>query len=325
MPYIAYKSKDFRADTLQIINQAEAICQDYAQQGYDLTLRQLYYQFVARGLIANTQQSYNRLGTIVSDARLAGMLDWDFIVDRTRNLEGNTHFTSPSDIIRAAANSYRRDLWSDQDYRVEVWVEKEALAGVIERVATRLDVDYFSCRGYVSQSEMWAAGQRIRDYVEDEGKQVVILHLGDHDPSGIDMTRDIEDRLFLFVGSHIAGLPQYDGTITRSQFDSHVEVRRIALNMDQVRRYNPPPNPAKITDSRARDYIALHGQSSWELDALDPAVLARLIEDAVSNYRDDARFAARQNQMRTERALLDLASTNWSSVVAHLNGNGGQP
>src|SRR4051794_4604843 len=124
MPAIEYVPKKFRDEARYIIHQARQICQSYAEQGYDLTLRQLYYQFVARDLIANKQSEYNRLGTIINDARLAGLLDWNYIVDRTRNLKGPgthemPHWNNPDDIVRAAARSYRESKWANQDYRIE--------------------------------------------------------------------------------------------------------------------------------------------------------------------------------------------------------------
>lgn len=305
---------------------ADDICADYGQQGYDLTLRQLYYQFVARGHIANNQQSYNKLGSIVNRGRLAGLLDWDYIVDRTRNLEGVSHWETPSDIINGAARSFRLDKWTQQPVRVEVWVEKEALAGVIGRTATARDVDYFSCRGYVSQSELWGAAQRLGRYI-DGGQGVVILHLGDHDPSGIDMTRDIEDRLtrFLTQDWYNNREPESNSRIDiladmadHTGYEPAFEVRRIALNMDQVEQYDPPPNPAKVTDSRATRYIAEYGRQSWELDALDPTVLDALIQTELDSLMEHAAYAARQGEEDTHRRLLMRASQDWTTVVERL-------
>lgn len=267
---IAYIRKGFHDSTLQVISWANEIIAQYQAQGLDLTLRQLYYQMVARDLIPNEQKEYKRLGSIVADGRLAGLISWRAIEDRTRNLQGNTHWESPAQIIRGAVNGYRIDKWADQPHRVEVWIEKDALVGVIAPVCRRLDVDYFSCRGYTSLSEMWQAGQRLARYIARD-QAPIILHLGDHDPSGIDMTRDIEDRLEMFAGSPIT-------------------VKRIALNRDQVEQYGPPPNPAKITDSRAGAYIAEHGRQSWELDALEPTALQQLIEDHVADWRDEALY-----------------------------------
>lgn len=292
--------KTFSRASLAIIRQANAIIADYAAQGYRLTLRQLYYQFVARDLLANTQRSYKRLGNIISGARLAGLVDWEAIEDRTRNLESNPHWTDPAAIIRAAARSFRLDKWENQPCRVEVWIEKEALIGVIERICRDLDVDFFACRGYVSQSEQWAAGKRFAEYVEG-GQDVVLLHLGDHDPSGLDMTRDNDERLALFART------------------PGITVRRLALNRDQIDTYDPPPNPAKLTDSRYRAYYLEHGGESWELDALDPRVIGELIGDAVAEYRDEDAWAAMSDREDDARERLRNVQARWSEIVEFLD------
>lgn len=295
---LCYVPKKFRSDSLDLIAKCEAILNRYAEQGYDMTLRQLYYQLVAADEIENNVKSYTNLGNLVNDARLAGLLDWLHLVDRTRNLQSLAHWEKPSDIINAAASQFRLDKWSTQPCRVEVWIEKEALAGVFQRVCNSLDVPFFSCRGYSSQSEMWRAGVRLQGY-QDKGQQPVILHFGDHDPSGIDMTRDIRERLQLFTG----------GDIT---------VDRLALNMSQVRQYKPPPNPAKITDSRANDYIDRFGSQSWELDALDPDTLAGLVTDAVNSHLDqDAWDEACDNEDLQRQTLKDI-STNYAAIAQHI-------
>lgn len=283
---------------MYIISKANAIIDEYERQGFDLTLRQLYYQFVSRDLIPNRDTEYKRLGSIINDARLAGLIDWNAITDRTRNLRSLSHWRNPGDIIFSAARSYRIDKWAMQDYRVEVWIEKDALVGVIAGVCDDLDIPYFSCRGYTSQSEMWVAGQRLLKYIKD-GQTPLVLHFGDHDPSGKDMTRDIIDRLTLFSNSAI-------------------ELQRIALNMDQVEQYNPPPNPAKITDSRASAYIAEYGDESWELDALEPTVIADLIRDAVGVVMDqDAWETAVLDEQRAIK-LLERAVIDWDFVERSL-------
>ena len=145
-----YKDFNFRQKTLGIIEQANEIIIEYAAEGYDLTLRQLYYQFVARDIIPNKQSEYKKLGSVVNDARLAGLIDWNSIVDRTRKHEKNGHWDSPAQIIAESAECYGIDTRADQDIYIEVWVEKDALVGVIERACEPLDVGYLSCRGYVS-------------------------------------------------------------------------------------------------------------------------------------------------------------------------------
>jgi hypothetical protein len=300
VPKVAYIAKSFTDKSMTIIDRANEICADYQAQGYDLTLRQLYYQFVSKGWIDNKDTEYKRLGNIVNDARLTGLLDWDYIVDRTRNLRGLAHWTHPGSVLNSAAYGYRTDRWANQPYRVEVWIEKDALVGVIEGACNRLDVPFFSCRGYTSQSELWGAAQRLSRYVQD-GQKVVVIHLGDHDPSGIDMTRDIGDRLALF--------------------GAYATVERIALNMDQVRQYNPPPNPAKLTDARAEGYIGRFGQSSWELDALDPSTLDALIQSTIRNYRDDAQWTSDTDAMEADRERLTAIARRFRDVGDWLDDN----
>lgn len=294
-----FKHIKFSAATLAMIERANAIITALRAQGYTLTLRQLYYQLVARDVIPNKQSEYKRLGCILNDARLAGLTDWEAIEDRTRNLESVAHWGTPEDIITAAAQGYRIDKWKDQPNRIEVWVEKDALVGVLEKACRKLDVAWFSCRGYTSQSELYVAGKRLARYRKN-GQEPVIIHLGDHDPSGIDMTRDITDRVSMLGRTYI-------------------EVRRIALNMDQIEEYSPPPNPAKITDTRFAGYQAIHGDDSWELDALMPQVIDELITKTVEEYRDNDRYAAMVEQEEEERDALQNAADRWSEVVEFLD------
>lgn len=308
MTKIAYTEKNFRGPSLAIIDQANDIIREYDRQGFKLTLRQLYYQFVARDLLENKKRAYKRLGSIINDARLAGMVSWRAIEDRTRFLRGKSHWDTPADIINSCVHGYNVDHWKSQDVKIEVWIEKDALVGVIQQVCTELDLDYFSCRGYVSQSEMWNAVERWRwDTVhntdgEDTGERqdVVILHLGDHDPSGIDMTRDIQDRLNLF-GEHRG-------------FD--VDVRRIALNMNQIHRYQPPPNPTK--DARSAGYIEKYGMESWELDALEPQVLSDLVRRHAMDLMDQGSWNTEDQKQRDGRSQLLKVSRSWEDIVADL-------
>jgi len=306
MPRIAYITKRFSSKSESTIAIANQIIDEYRAQGFDLTLRQLYYQMVARDYIPNSQKSYKQLGSIVNDARLAGLIDWYSITDRTRNLKGNSHWDSPEAIIKTCARQYKVDRWEGQAYRPEVWIEKDALVGVIDGVCSELDVPYFSCRGYNSQSEMWRAGQRMLVHLSDE-QTPFIIHLGDHDPSGMDMTRDIVDRFEMFV---------------KGENEIHFHVTRIALNYDQVIQYNPPPNPAKLSDSRANGYIRSYGGDSWELDALEPAVIANLIRDAVEQLLDGEKWDKTELLEREHQEELALLSENMDKIKIYLRGRG---
>lgn len=290
----AFICRKFNKSTLAVIDQANGIVAEYQAQGFTLTLRQLFYQFVARGLIPNTAREYKNLGEVVNNARLAGTLDWDAIEDRTRHLRTHSFWDTPADIVRSAAHSYREDLWLDQKYRPQVWIEKDALIGVIEPACDRFRVPYYAHRGNNSQSEAYKSGKLFRQQIQD-GKIPVVLHLADHDPNGIDMTRDNADRLTQFAGSSI-------------------EVRRIALNRDQVAQYQPPPNPTKETDSRAAGYLAKFGNESWELDALEPAVIDGLITTEIRSMIDESPWQAAEQREREHRLELEHAAYHWSEI-----------
>ena len=176
MPKIGYVSKNFGTDRVELIEKINKVIDDYSAQGYNLTLRQVYYQMVARAIIPNNERSYKNLGNLISDARLAGLIDWNAIEDRTRNLRGNSHWATPGNIIESAAYSYHLDHWRGQRNYVEVWVEKDALVGIVGQICGKLDVNFFSCRGYVSQSEMWGAARRLKQR-QDKGQQIILLHL----------------------------------------------------------------------------------------------------------------------------------------------------
>jgi hypothetical protein len=296
MPKIKYQDFNFRADTLDVISKVNNIVSTYAAQGFSLTLRQVYYQFVSRGWIANTEREYKRLGSIINDGRVGGLIDWKAIEDRTRALRDLPHWDDPSSIVDACASQFRVDKWERQPHYCEIWIEKDALVGVIEDICNEMDVAFFSCRGYTSQSEMWNAAMRLKRKIDD-GKEVTIFHLGDHDPSGIDMSRDIQERLSLFS-------------------DHDIELQRLALNMDQVRKYKPPPNPAKLTDARCDGYIALHGSKSWELDALEPRAIVALVREAIHGVRDQRLWKEAMKEEEGAREELKTVAENWEEAVA---------
>lgn len=327
MPEICYIDKVFSDDHLVIINAANLIIGEYQSAGYDLTLRQIYYQFIARDLFPeswidgkfnakngldpntkNTLKNYKRLGGIISAGRDAGVIDWDAIVDRGRNVDKPSTWDHPRKILETCAQQFKIDMWAEQPTHVEVWVEKDSLSGVLAPACHALRVPLFACKGYTSQSEMWAAAHNRFRPVLHSGRDVVVIHLGDHDPSGIDMTRDIDERLNLYADAG-SNLDVPDGIV----------VQRIALNMDQIDEYNPPPNPAKMTDSRFESYARQFGNESWELDALEPSVMDTLVRAAVAPHIDDAQWE-RDRAIETEhRHALGLIHDQYDNVIEFLS------
>lgn len=301
----------FSAEHEEVIHIANQIIQSYMSQGYDLTLRQLYYQFVARDafprsrgwlhetergsgqLTHNHQRNYDKLGKIISKARMAGLIDWDSIVDRTRSPVLWSHESSPKTAIQKCRQYYQIDMWENQPRRVEVWVEKEALVSVFKRICGEYDVPVFACKGYVSSSAQYEAYRRFKSNAES-GQSTTIFHFGDHDPSGIQMTEDNEDRLSLMLEK------SYDVAMA-----ADFEVRRLALNLSQVRTMDIPPAPAKLSDSRAKAYIEQFGEDSWELDALPPSELSSITENNILSIRDEDLWGQREQQQQDDLGIFD--------------------
>ena len=296
---IKYENWNPKPASLELVNVANDIITDFAAQDLILTLRQLYYRMVKDNIIENSERSYKNLGTLVTKARNAGLISWEAIEDRNR--QHNTYWSYEDDLrlIKNLDLRIQFDQWERQENYVEVWVEKEALGNIVQKACDPLFVPHMACKGYLSASEAWRAGQRI-DKMEAAGKRCTIIHLGDHDPSGIDMTRDNQSRINLYGQTH------------------NCEVKRIALNMDQIQIYNPPPNPTKLKDSRSSEYIKRYGRKSWELDALEPQVMIDLITDTINPLIDWEVWQEVSDQEEVVAKRLRKLGDNWDSVSEYL-------
>ena len=319
MPRIKYVDYKPTAAVREVIEAAVYILEEYSANGFDLTLRQLYYQFIARDLFPesyahptsgtkNTIQSYNKLKSIVASAREAGLIDWSHIVDRGRSSESRPHWDDATNFMSSVAPQFNIDIWEAQPRRVEVWVEKDALSDVVSRACVPLDVPFTACKGYMSASTMWdAAHNRMLVNWNERRQPTVVLHLGDHDPSGIDMTRDIQKRLNLFSS-------QTSSRHSEERGHPEITVSRIALTREQIEQYNPPPNPAKESDARYPTYQADHGDESWELDALEPQVIIDLITEDIRNLMAPRIYQRSRRTEASQRAQLEKIATNWDAV-----------
>lgn len=275
-------------EQLRIINE---IIEEYAIQGYKLTLRQLYYQLVTRDIIPNQQKEYAKLSILLVKGRMAGVVDWEAIEDRIRVPYIPSSWDSPEEIILSAINSYRRNRQEGQEVYIELWVEKDALSGVLREITEKYHINLMVNRGYSSCTAMHDSFERLKE-AEEEGKQTYVLYLGDHDPSGLDMIRDIRDRL--------------------KEFGVNPEVRQIGLTMEQIKEFNPPPNPAKITDPRAKWYIKKYGNTSWEVDALNPKTLHSLVKENVEGLIDIKLFKnSLKQEEKDKQKLKKLAQGRW--------------
>lgn len=297
----AYIKKRFSEQRLRLLGVINAILSDYDAQSLDLSLRQLYYQLIATAYdklpddwidpktgSKNNIKSYKKVGDLVNDGRLAGYIDWDLLKDRGREVDRLPMWDDPVDRLEWAAKTHRLNKWRDQATALWVMIEKQALEGVMIPICRRLEVPFIANKGYSSASSMYEIGREML-WHRRNGQEIHVLYLGDHDPSGLDMTGDVKKRLEMFS-------------------EGCVDVDRLALNFDQVQTYNPPPNPAKETDSRYKAYRDEWGEECWELDALTPTVLTALVREAVESYRDDDAWSQSLEQQEIERRqLLRLA------------------
>lgn len=273
--------------TQGLLGDIDSVLSQYKALGIRLTLRQLYYQLVTKNIIANRKSEYAKLSSILTDARMSGRIDWEAIEDRVRRPEKHAEWSSIADLVNSAVYSYRSPRWEHQQNYVELWCEKDAIHSVIQPITDDLHVTLMVNRGYSSASAMYDSSKRFIE-ASDSGKECFLLYLGDFDPSGEDMVRDIGSRLNIFGAT------------------THVE--KIALTSAQVAQYNPPPNPVKITDPRAGAFIAKYGSSSYEVDALNPQVLMKLVRTPIEDLMDmDAYNACRTIESAGKEKLIKAA------------------
>lgn len=323
MSKIFYEGKSFTPAAMGVVRAADRICAQYANQGLRLSLRQLYYRFIATDAFPDTryftdgkvdpgntsgrgtkncQQNYKWLGNLVADARVAGLIDWSHIEDRGRAASGGDDgYGNPERAIRIIEQAYHITHWDGQPEHVQVWVEKDALSEVIRQACDPWDVSYTACKGSPSHSLVHDAARQLINY-ENRGIATRILYLGDHDPTGIDIPRDIQERLRLFR--------------------SDCKVERIALTMEQVEQYDPPPNYAKESDSRFNDYVEQYGTDCWELDALEPQVLVDLVDSHIRQHVDEDLRQERLDQEDRDRRILTATTDNWDAVEEFLRNEG---
>jgi hypothetical protein len=292
--------RTFKAEAAATIDQMNSILEEYQDQGFTLTLRQLFYQFVARGLRPNTIKTYTYLGYVLRNARLAGEVDWDVIEDRTRETQRWSTWVDPSSIISDSASDYAEDLWADQRSRPFIWIEKAALVNIVEPACRDWQVPYFAVRGYNSASEMYSTGAEFHSLIRADHQTPVVLYLGDHDPSGINMPRVAQRDLSMFA-------------------DADIEVRRVALNLDQAREHTLPPNYAKETDKRYPAYVEEFGtEECWELDALEPTVIDQLLRAEIESFVDMRKWRAAKKKEEDNRETLISVAESWDDIVSRL-------
>lgn len=245
------------------------------------TVRQVYYQAVSRGIIEKTEQAYqNDVVRLLTVMRLSRLLPFDAISDNTRWQRKPVTYSNVETALKRTAECYRRSIWDNQDVRCEIWLEKDALAGVIVDVTAEWDVPLMVTRGYPSISYLAAAAEIISYY----DKPTWIYYLGDWDPSGVDISRNIQARL------------------RELACDAEINFRRVAVNPDQIGYLHLPTRPTKSTDSRSRKFQG----ESVELDAIEPKILRAMVRWCIEHHIDRERLAVLKAAEESERSWLKM-------------------
>jgi hypothetical protein len=246
-----------------------------------MTIRHLFYQLETHGVISKTELAYKSLCSHLSRWRKNGSVPWDAFADSTRSYITPPHFDGIADVLRRTRESYRRNLWATQPYYTEVWVEKDAICGVISDITWQWGVPLFVCRGFASLTSLYSAAQTFRE-VRAQEKAVIIYHLADYDPSG-HAAADAIERTF------------------EENFGVAVSFERIAILPEHIEEFDLPTRPTKQSDSRSRNWS---GSECVELDALPPAELRRLVEEAITSRIDWGAWRQLKKIERKEQATL---------------------
>ena len=263
----------------------EASLEVFKQYDTALTLRQLYYRLVSRQLFANTVNNYKRLSRIMVKAREERDVPLHCLEDRSRRIlgRGDAGYRSAEEFLKHKLaslqdswKSFRMPIWDDQPHNVLISLEKEALSRLVNDVAKMYYIRTFPTRGYPSFTYV----QRMASYIRNrlKGKQTVILYFGDFDPSGVDIERDLTERLLKYGAGDF-------------------KVCRVALTRDQIIQYALPPMPVKKSDARTPSFVATFGDEAVELDALDPNVLKQTVAQSIEEYMDIEAWIRRENEI----------------------------
>jgi hypothetical protein len=243
-----------------------------------MTVRQIFYRLVSAGMIDKTEGEYNHgVIRLLTEMRLDGALPFDWIADNTRWMRKPNSFGSIGDAIRKTAEFYRQAIWRDLPVYVEVWLEKEALAGVLVDVTAEYDVPLMVTRGYASLSYLHSAAEAIAS----KGKPAYIYYFGDHDPSGQDISANVERRLREFAPG------------------AEIHFERVAVTPDQIAEWNLPTRPTKQSDTRARGFVG----ESTEVDAIEPDTLRELARDCIERHIPDGYMDSIEAAEKSEREI----------------------
>lgn len=264
---------------------------EMVRDGKPMTVRQVFYRGVSASLWSKTEAEYKQtVCRLLAEMRRDGTLPYSWIADSTRWQRRPTTYSSVEDALAATARTYRRSLWNQTSRVVEVWLEKEALAGVLVGITDHWDVPLMVTRGYPSLSFLHSAGSVMGDRCRRNGQATSVLYLGDRDPSGDDIARKVDEDLRGFAGADAAEM---------------FEFTRLAVTAGQVAEYDLPTRPTKRSDSRARSW---DGDGSVEVDAIDPDELRFLVDSTIATYVDPHQLEILEEVEAQERQVLNMLS-----------------
>ena len=281
--------KIWECDQQELIKRILQIVKDYQEQNIIQTLRGYYYDLV--GFIPNAVEVYKKIGKLISDLRYSGHIDWSAMEDRARKKDMASEWDNVSELIESAVCSYRLPRWQNQDKYVELFTEKDTMYSRLAPLTQKYHIPLCINRGYASSSVIYDLSKRLIEKLED-GKEVILLYVGDHDPSGLDMIKDIEKRLTEFLENG------------REHIEPNFKIIHVALTKEQINKYKLPPNPAKVSDPRAKWYIEEHGAISWEVDAMKPQIMRKIVEEEILKHIDINKYNTWIEREDKEKTLL---------------------
>lgn len=246
-----------------------------------ITIRHLFYRLVGLHIIEKTETAYQSLGSHLSKWRRSGDIAWSAFTDNTRWHIQRSSFRGVEHALQNTAENYRRNLWETQPFYVEVWVEKDAIAGIVAGTANGFGVPVFVCRGFASLSSLYSAANTFKEEVEAD-KKCLIYHLGDYDPSGVAAGESVLKAF-------------------RDDFKVDVEFVRIAVTPEQIRRLDLPTRPVKTSDSRAAKW---RGGECVELDTMPPSEIRHLVEESITGHIDNREWEMMKHTEHLERETL---------------------
>jgi hypothetical protein len=247
-----------------------------------MSVRQVFYRLVSTGVVAKTEAEYkNTVVRLLGEMRRAGEIDFAWIADSTRWMRKPRTYSSLENMLRYSAQSYRRSVWDNQDAYVEIWLEKDALAGVLYEETEKWDVPLMVTRGYPSISYLHSAAETIA--AQDEyGKTTHLYYFGDYDPSGLDIPRKVERDLREFAPN------------------AEIEFERVAVTLEQIEEFGLQTRPTKRTDARSRNFTG----ESVEVDAIPPAILREMVGDCITRHVDESAYRVMLQAEKSEREVL---------------------